>query len=83
MIALTFHVNEHLVQVDFALLDQDLMQIERTLLIQQIVQVQVLDLPATCFIALICAAEPTRDTEIPTLIAGRIPALNKSPERKI
>ena len=24
-------------------------------------------------IALICAAEPTRDTEIPTLIAGLIP----------
>ena len=26
--------------------------------------------PATCFIALICAAEPTRDTERPTEIAG-------------
>ena len=30
--------------------------------------------PATCFIALICAAPPTRDTEMPTLIAGRVPA---------
>src|SRR5256886_9942536 len=26
--------------------------------------------PATCFIALICALPPTRDTEIPGLIAG-------------
>ena len=29
--------------------------------------------PATCFIALICAAEPTRLTDKPTLIAGRTP----------
>jgi hypothetical protein len=29
--------------------------------------------PATCFIALTCAAEPTRDTEMPTFTAGRIP----------
>jgi hypothetical protein len=29
--------------------------------------------PATCFIALICADEPTRDTERPTFSAGRIP----------
>ncbi len=29
--------------------------------------------PATCFIALICAAEPTRLTDSPTLIAGRMP----------
>jgi hypothetical protein len=29
--------------------------------------------PATCFIALIWAAEPTRLTERPTLIAGRMP----------
>jgi hypothetical protein len=27
----------------------------------------------TCFIALVCAAEPTRDTDKPTLMAGRIP----------
>ena len=27
-------------------------------------------MPATCFIALICAFPPTRETEIPTLIAG-------------
>lgn len=32
-----------------------------------------LSLPATCFMALIWAAEPTRDTDRPTLIAGRIP----------
>jgi hypothetical protein len=29
--------------------------------------------PATCFIALICALPPTRDTEMPTLMAGRTP----------
>ena len=29
--------------------------------------------PATFFIALICAAPPTRDTEMPTLMAGRTP----------
>jgi hypothetical protein len=32
---------------------------------------------------LICALPPTRDTEIPTLIAGRTPELNKSPSKKI
>ena len=30
--------------------------------------------PATCFIALIWAAEPTRLTDRPTLIAGLMPA---------
>jgi hypothetical protein len=40
-----------------------------------------LELPGDCFIALICAAEPTRDTEMPTLIAGLIPALNNSCSR--
>ena len=29
--------------------------------------------PATLFIALICADEPTRDTERPTFTAGRMP----------
>merc|ERR1712107_315241 len=29
--------------------------------------------PATCFMDLVWAAEPTRDTERPTLMAGRIP----------
>ena len=29
--------------------------------------------PATFFIALVCAAEPTRDTERPTFTAGRMP----------
>ncbi len=32
---------------------------------------------------LVWAAPPTRDTEIPALIAGRIPALNRSVSRKI
>ena len=39
--------------------------------------------PATFFIALTCAAPPTRETEIPTLIAGRTPGLNRSVSRKI
>ena len=30
-------------------------------------------LPATFFIAFVCALPPTRETEIPTLIAGRTP----------
>ena len=29
--------------------------------------------PATCFIALICALPPTRETDLPTSTAGRIP----------
>ena len=33
-------------------------------------------------IALTCAAPPTRETEIPTLIAGRTPWLNRSDSRK-
>jgi hypothetical protein len=32
-----------------------------------------LSLPATFFMALICAAPPTRDTEMPTFTAGRTP----------
>ena len=32
---------------------------------------------------LVCAAPPTRDTEMPALIAGRMPALNRSVSRKI
>ena len=40
-------------------------------------------MPATCRIALICAEPPTRDTELPTLIAGRMPWLNRSDSRKI
>ena len=34
--------------------------------------------PATFFIALIWAAPPTRETEMPTFMAGRWPAKNKS-----
>ncbi|KAK8593449.1 hypothetical protein V6N12_045530 [Hibiscus sabdariffa] len=41
------------------------------------------DLPATCFIALIWAADPTLEMEIPTLIADLIPALNRSADKKI
>ena len=39
--------------------------------------------PATFFIALVCAAEPTRLTDRPTLIAGRTPWKNSSVSRKI
>ena len=42
-----------------------------------------LSVPATFFIALICALPPTRDTEIPGFTAGRIPELNSSVSRKI
>jgi hypothetical protein len=40
-------------------------------------------LPETFFIALVCAEEPTRETEIPTLIAGRWPWLKRFDSRKI
>ena len=40
-------------------------------------------LPATFFIGLICALPPTRDTEMPTLMAGRTPERNRSASRKI
>jgi hypothetical protein len=32
---------------------------------------------------LVCAAPPTRDTEMPAFMAGRMPALNRSVSRKI
>ena len=38
---------------------------------------------ATCFIALICAAPPTRDTETPAFMAGLNPELNKSVSKNI
>ena len=31
----------------------------------------------------VCAAPPTRDTEMPAFMAGRMPALNRSVSRKI
>ena len=37
--------------------------------------------PATFFMDLTCALPPTRETLIPTLIAGRIPWLNKPDSR--
>jgi len=39
--------------------------------------------PATFFIAFIWATNPTLDTEITGLIAGRIPALNRSVDENI
>ncbi len=39
--------------------------------------------PATLFIGVICALPPTRDTEMPTLMAGRTPELNRFGSRKI
>ena len=39
--------------------------------------------PATFFIDLSCAFEPTRETEMPTLMAGRVPAKNRLASRKI
>ena len=39
--------------------------------------------PATFFIGVICALPPTRDTEMPTLMAGRTPELKRFGSRKI
>ena len=39
--------------------------------------------PATSFIAFTCALPPTRETELPTLMAGRMPELKRSASRKI
>ena len=39
--------------------------------------------PATFFIAFVCALPPTRETEMPTLIAGRTPEKKRSDSRKI
>ena len=39
--------------------------------------------PPSFLIILVCAAPPTRDTDRPALIAGRIPALKRSLSRKI
>ena len=41
------------------------------------------DTAGLALMILVCAAEPTRDTEIPALMAGRIPALNRLVSRKI
>ncbi len=39
--------------------------------------------PDSFLMTFVCAAPPTRDTEMPALIAGRMPALNRSVSRKI
>ena len=39
--------------------------------------------PDRPLISLVCAAPPTRDTEMPALMAGRMPALNRLVSRKI
>src|SRR4029450_1285695 len=39
--------------------------------------------PAPFFIAVVCAEEPTRDTDRPTFTAGRMPWKNRSVSRKI
>ena len=39
-------------------------------------------MPETCFMALTWAALPTRLTELPTLMAGRMPELNRSVSKK-
>src|SRR3546814_16759904 len=39
--------------------------------------------PDSFFMILVCAAPPTRDTEIPAFTAGRMPALARSVSRKI
>jgi hypothetical protein len=71
MIALVLitHVNVDHVLIDFVLLGLNLKRIEK-LLIQRTELVLIL-ISRNFFIALGWAAEPPRDTEIPTLIAGR------------
>ena len=44
---------------------------------------EIFSVPETFFNALVCAAPPTRDTEMPTSTAGRWLALNRSDCRKI
>ncbi len=39
--------------------------------------------PPSFLMMLVWAAPPTRDTEMPALMAGRMPALNRSVSRKI
>ena len=39
--------------------------------------------PPSFLMTPVCAAPPTRDTEIPAFIAGRMPALKRSVSRKI
>ncbi len=39
--------------------------------------------PPSFLMILVCAAPPTRDTEMPALMAGRTPALKRSVSRKI
>ena len=43
----------------------------------------ILSVPATFFIARIWALPPTRDTEMPTSMAGRLPWLKRFVSRKI
>ena len=42
-----------------------------------------LSFPATFLVALVWALPPTRETEIPTLMAGRIPELKRFDSKKI
>ena len=46
-------------------------------------QIKAMKQVATCFIALICAEDPTRDTEIPTFTAGLTPLKNNSVSKNI
>ena len=39
--------------------------------------------PPSFLMMSVCAAPPTRDTEMPAFMAGRMPALNRSVSRKI
>jgi hypothetical protein len=82
MIALVLitHVNVDHVLIDFVLLGLNLKRIERKLI--QRTELVLILISRNFFIALGWAAEPTRDTEIPTLIAGRIPELKISQIRK-
>ncbi len=63
------------------LIYQGLTRILRMLQVHDIELRSSLRVPAIFFIAFICAFPPTLDTDIPTLIAGFIPALKRSGTR--
>ena len=82
-VVLIVHVSGHHELIELVLLHLNQKQTERKLLIHQTELTLVLVYRQLFFIAFTCAAEPTRETEIPTLIAGRIPPLKISADKKI
>jgi hypothetical protein len=82
VVALIIHVIVFHVLIVFESLHLNLKQIERKLLIQQIELILAFNLPATFFIALVCAADPTRYRNT-YVNSWTDPELNKSFDKKI